>query len=313
MDDAGNFIAAWCGDGLDEDGQGVFARRYGADGVALGDPFQANTYTTGDQREPSVAIGPDGEFVVVWESRGQDGDAYAVYGQRYLADGTRDGDEFLIGAGGSDPTVAFGDTGEFLVVWDTRWSDPSGSDLFGRWYYNDGSAVDDAFLVNSITGNAQVGTRSAFDAAGNFVVTWSSNAVGSQYDVYARRFAADGSPVSEEFRVNTYTSGVQTGVDVATDDSGRFVICWYTKGRDGYGYGSMARVYNADGTPRGDEFVVNTTVWQGQGSAHPAMYGDGRFVIAWHGSGKISLPSGSDCAGQPCRCPQAGRRIQKRP
>src|SRR5262245_14426141 len=47
----------------------VQAQRYNSAGSALGGQFQVNTYTTNGQDNPSVAADPDGDFVVVWESR----------------------------------------------------------------------------------------------------------------------------------------------------------------------------------------------------------------------------------------------------
>ena len=38
----------------------------------------------------------DGGFVVTWQSDGQDGSGYGIYGQRYMADGTAEGSEFLV-------------------------------------------------------------------------------------------------------------------------------------------------------------------------------------------------------------------------
>jgi len=40
----------------------------------VGSEFQVNTYTTGAQYFPSVAMDATGNFVVVWTSSGQDGD-----------------------------------------------------------------------------------------------------------------------------------------------------------------------------------------------------------------------------------------------
>lgn len=33
-----------------------------------GDQFQVNTYTSGKQRDPALAVDADGDFVVVWAS-----------------------------------------------------------------------------------------------------------------------------------------------------------------------------------------------------------------------------------------------------
>src|SRR5262249_45223564 len=45
--------------------------------------FRVNSFTTDAQRVPSVAMDAAGEFVVAWESFGQDGESYGIYAQRY--------------------------------------------------------------------------------------------------------------------------------------------------------------------------------------------------------------------------------------
>ena len=48
----------------------------------IGPEFQVNTFTTSYQSGPSVAMGSDGSFVVVWSSSGQDRN---VIGQLFAA------------------------------------------------------------------------------------------------------------------------------------------------------------------------------------------------------------------------------------
>src|SRR5688572_31726976 len=90
-------------------------------GGPIGDEFLVNTFTEGYQWEPSVAADADGDFVIVWESIGQDGDDEGVYGQRYAADGTPLGAEFQVNTETigpqSEPDVAMDDAGNFVVVW----------------------------------------------------------------------------------------------------------------------------------------------------------------------------------------------------
>ena len=83
MDSDGDFVITWTSYGQDGVGtgygagltgvNGVFARRFSGS-AAMGDEFQVNTYAEGDQEAPSVAIDADGDFVITWESHGQDGD-----------------------------------------------------------------------------------------------------------------------------------------------------------------------------------------------------------------------------------------------
>jgi hypothetical protein len=53
----------------------------------VGPEFRVNTYTANDQARPGVAMDADGDFVVTWDSLGQDGSGSGVYAQPYKSDG----------------------------------------------------------------------------------------------------------------------------------------------------------------------------------------------------------------------------------
>ncbi len=60
-------------------------------GTARADDVQVNTFTTSNQRWPSVALGAGGDFVVVWDSDGSAGTDtwyFSIQGQRYASDGS---------------------------------------------------------------------------------------------------------------------------------------------------------------------------------------------------------------------------------
>ena len=68
---------------------------------AVGSEFQINTYTTGRQLTASVgahlvAADASGNFVVVWQSVGQDGSDDGIFGQRYDSEGVVLGSEFQV-------------------------------------------------------------------------------------------------------------------------------------------------------------------------------------------------------------------------
>ena len=62
---------------------GIYAQRYNAARVVQEAEFQVNTYTTVDQTDPSIAIDNNGDFVIAWQSDGQDGDGHGIFAQRY--------------------------------------------------------------------------------------------------------------------------------------------------------------------------------------------------------------------------------------
>ena len=64
------------------------------------------------------------------------------------------------------------------------------------------------------------------DGAGRFVVVWQgiTDLASGNTEVFAQRYAADGTPLGGEFRVNTYTTGRQRIPRVAADLLGDFVV-----------------------------------------------------------------------------------------
>src|SRR3712207_2217136 len=73
MDADGDFIVTWSSLDRDGDGYGVYAQRYNPAGVAQGEEFQGNSYTSSYQLYSSAAMDTDGDFVVTWSSFDQDG------------------------------------------------------------------------------------------------------------------------------------------------------------------------------------------------------------------------------------------------
>ncbi|MCP4456409.1 MAG: hypothetical protein GY816_00025, partial [Cytophagales bacterium] len=98
MDADGDFVVVWQSKYQDDDDYGVYAQRYTSDGNREGEEFKVNTYTTSNQMNPAVAMNADGDFVVVWESYGQDADGYGVYARLYTSDGSAEEEEFIINA-----------------------------------------------------------------------------------------------------------------------------------------------------------------------------------------------------------------------
>src|SRR5690242_8722190 len=62
------------------------------------------------------------------------------------------------------------------------------------------------FRLNEVTTNNQLASTVGMDAAGNFVVVWTSIGQDGNADgIFARRYDAGGAPLGGEFQVNMYT------------------------------------------------------------------------------------------------------------
>ncbi len=83
----GRFTIAWDSSGQDGSSRGIYFRKYRADGTPDGGMRRANTYTSGDQWVPTVALGSGDATVLAWVSTSQDGSLDGVYAQRYGLEG----------------------------------------------------------------------------------------------------------------------------------------------------------------------------------------------------------------------------------
>src|SRR5687767_15707589 len=68
MEADGDFVIVWQGDFQDGSLHGVFGQRFAASGARRGGEFQLNTYTTGLQNTPHLAVGRRGNFIATWQS-----------------------------------------------------------------------------------------------------------------------------------------------------------------------------------------------------------------------------------------------------
>ena len=107
-------------------------------GNPIGPEFRVNTYTTVDQTSPAVASDSSGNFVVVWQSRYQDGSDQGVFGQRYNSTGAPLGPEFRVNtytpSDQTVPVVASDSSGNFVVVWISDFQDGWSYGVFGQRY-----------------------------------------------------------------------------------------------------------------------------------------------------------------------------------
>jgi cysteine-rich repeat protein len=130
----GDFVIVWRSSGQDGSGTGIFARRFAQDGTPGGPEFQVNTYTTGHQNVPAVAVSDAGDFLVAWESEGQDGSDRGVFAQWYDREGKPVGTEFWLNSHTDDTqegaTVALGPGANAAVAWDSNGQDGSGFGVF---------------------------------------------------------------------------------------------------------------------------------------------------------------------------------------
>ena len=154
--DGGGYVVTWMNSSRDGSDWGVFGQRFDANGNAVGSEFQVNTTTSNRQWRPDVATFSDGSFVVVWNSRDQDGSDIGVFGQRFDANGTAVGDEFQVNTQTESnqmrPAVAELADGGFAVTWQSGNQDGSAG-IYAQRYVMPMRLLVLSFGINATTNN----------------------------------------------------------------------------------------------------------------------------------------------------------------
>ena len=248
LEDGGAFVVVWQSNYQDTSGDGIFGQRFRANGTTNGGEFQVHSFTTGYQAFPDVALDGGGRFVVVWQSDGQDGSYYGVFGQRYAANGNPDGGEFPVNSftpgDQNRPSLDVNDPGAFVVAWQSNDQDGSVFGIFGQQFDSTGMTMGPEFQANSNAGSDQIRPDVSVDGSGNFGIIWESEVQdGNSFGVFGQMFLDTGTPVGAEFQVNTFTTSGQQYPSVSLQDSGDMVVVWASQNQDGSNNGVFGQRY----------------------------------------------------------------------
>ena len=108
----------------DDYNDGIFLQRFNSDGSKLGSEIQVNTYIKNDQENSALTSLNNGDFVVTWQSNGQDESSWGIYGQLFDENGNKKGSEFLVNTTTNDeqrnPSITASSDGGFIIVWQSR-------------------------------------------------------------------------------------------------------------------------------------------------------------------------------------------------
>jgi Ca2+-binding RTX toxin-like protein len=285
----GGYLVTWESFGQDGSGSGIYAQRFDAEGRSQGSEVQVNTFTSGDQMRPVVAALTSGDYVVSWMSNGQDGNSSGIYAQQYSASGVALGSEVRVNSNTfgpqEHPAVAALSDGGYIVSWMSATN--ADRDIFLQRYSASGTSLGGEVRVNTTTGGEQFDPKVAAFADGGYIVTWMSmEQDGDSWGIYAQRYAASGTAVGDEVRVNSTTINDQQQPVVAILNDGGYVVSWISWNQDGNGYGVYAQRYDASGAAAGGELHVSSTTAGSQQQPTITGLSDGGYVVSWMSYGQ---------------------------
>jgi hypothetical protein len=255
MLDDGGAVFVWQG-GV-QGAQRIYARFMAADGAFSTGDLQVNTYSQHFQIDPDVALLADGNVVVVWSSYGQDGDLLGVFGQRLSPTGAKLGSEFQVNNSTANnqrsPAVIALPDGRFMVLW------------ISESFRTMANQVDEQGRTSDPSGGGML-----FDV-----------------DLGARIYAADGTPATFGYKINTsQIACANPAAAVAAD--GSILVAWSGRSNELQiggdpqtdGWDVYARRLAPNGSPLQQDFRLNQYLPSQQFLPSVAA-SDDEFLVAW--------------------------------
>jgi len=275
----GKFVIVWdCGNNQDGSESGVFGQAYNSDFSRLGEEFQVNTYTYGNQRNPSICESIDGGFVVVWESSGQDSSGRGILGQAFNSDLSRRNEEFQVSTfkrkTQQSPSICNFADGSFVVVWHIM--DGTNGGAFAQAYNKGIIKKGVEFQVDTFVEYKQIyGLATHTLSDGGLIVVWSEKETKS---VLAQAFNSDLTRRGEEFIIGE-TNGTPLELSIGNLAGGKFIVTWID-----YPFPNASTMYaqafHSDFKRYGEKFQIGSPS-ENISVSSQTLLSDGRFVIVW--------------------------------
>jgi hypothetical protein len=258
----------------------------------------ANSVSTGDQDNASIATNRNGYVAVVWEDDRDTDDATTnVHSEIFLRVYRNSTSlyEVKLSAGGSSgvttwrhlhPDVGLDDKGNAVVVWA---DDPDGNGYYNVPYrvVNTAGTVTASGNANSSSTGQQINPRVAVDPDGApaggavaFTVVWEDIQTGAQAMVKAAGYTG---PTTRAWEVTaSQTTGQHHNPDVGVSASGDAVVVWDEDGDANAAYNiGLIRLARSNGAATLSRRTANFNGGGQQTHASVAANFNGDFAVAW--------------------------------
>ena len=278
--DGSKHFIVWNDEASTEDQYGIFGYLLDLQGNKTGNLLHLNTYVSEKQLYPSIATNGT-NYLVSWQSYGQDGDDFGIYAQLFDNNANKINDEFKVNSftGNSQYFSRICSNGDnYFAVWSSV-QDGSGSGVYGQIISNNGSKIGSEFKINTHTLSTQNSSKIATNGSRYFVVWKSYDQDNSLEGVYGQIFDNEGSRINQEFKINTCTLYSQKFCAIASDGN-NFLAAWQSNAQDGSGYGIFAQLFDQSGNKIGSEFQINTSTAADQEFCDVSSNGR-NYLICW--------------------------------
>lgn len=282
MDKNGNFVVVWQSNTNEND---IFMRGFDRDGIERFSINTVNTITNGSQRNPAIAMYPNGDFVVVWEDDNDSDANYEILGSGYNSVGQLMFGPVMINSDSLgqqlDPKIITDNNDMFWVVWENNIHSSDNFDILGSGYNNEGVLEFGPITINSSYVGIPTNPDIALDENGNFVVVWQNSS--NENDIFVRGFYPDGVERIANNTINVSTIGSQKNPSITMENNGNFWVAWEDDG-DNDGFAQIyALGFDNMGVPMFDPLLINNELLGHQQHPNIDMNINGSFITVWEG------------------------------
>ncbi len=179
------------------------------------------------------------------------------------------------------PKLALNSNGGYLV-WQDNATDGDGLGVRAVMLNNYFSPVlQRVFRVNQAADGDQMMPAVAILPDQGAVFVWQGGPQGEQ-DIFARIVGVDGTFMTGDVLVNTYTTGQQAYPAISLlSDNLNVVVIWASADQDGSLQGVYGQILSVAGEKIGGEFRINAYTSFNQRSPSVCALSNGRFAVAW--------------------------------
>jgi Ca2+-binding RTX toxin-like protein len=281
----GGFAVSWEDNSIlasDSSGLGIKTQVFDNQGNKLGNEFQTNSVTTGNQTMPSITALSSGALVVAWaDASGLAPDSSGGIKAQMFSPSSGAISNLLISntqlsEAAVENTIVASLTanGALNASYSYQLIDDSTGGAFS--IVDNKLEVKNSLLLDYETQPSATLTIRASDTFGNSFDKVFNMTL--QDAVIENRYAADGETLANTTIANNQTLSAMTAIS-----GNRYVITWTDSSgvTDTSSNGIKAQVVDANGNKVGAEFQVNTQTLNSQDNPAIAALGSGGFVVTW--------------------------------
>jgi hypothetical protein len=308
----GGFVV-WQDNATDGSGLGVSAMKVDGTLSGSGSSFRVNVQGTNNQENPRVALLKNGGAAFVWQG-GVDGLNQHIYARFLNSNNTWLTTNDMLVSAQTGTNFSYSYATNTTVTISTNWSQQLHKNVYTTNSITTVTTNTVATVVSS-SSEFQVNPAVAVLNNGNVVAVWGSFdqiSSNSLQDVYGQILSPTGQPIGTNFLINQFTPYNQRTPAIAPLQNGGFVVAWVSEqeravspnlgNNTTYTAASAtllpsmdvyARLYNSNGVPTTNEFLVNTDF---NPCANPAVAAaaDGSFMVTWNALDMVTAANSLD-------------------